>query len=79
MNLALILNESYGKSLSNFMMNQTIESVTASLFREYLYRNNCRSTLEAFDREVPRTSSAITNRYGIMQLKCHKYCYFTNY
>ena len=47
------------------MMNQTVESVTASLFREYLYRNNYRSTLEAFDKEVPRTTCSITNRYRL--------------
>ena len=62
--IGLFLFHCYFQS-STFMMNQTVESVTASLFREYLYRNNYRSTLEAFDKEVPRTSCSITNRFFI--------------
>ncbi|XP_063680567.1 probable ubiquitin carboxyl-terminal hydrolase MINDY-4 isoform X2 [Bolinopsis microptera] len=50
------------------MMNQTVESVTASLFREYLYRNNYRSTLEALDKEVPRTNCSITNRLELAKV-----------
>ena len=57
------------KYFKSSRMNQTVESVSSSLFREYLYRNNYRSTLEAFDREVPRISSSITNRYYHIQFQ----------
>ena len=44
-------------------MSYTVESVTESLFREYLHRNNLRASLEAFDKEVPRTAQSISNRF----------------
>jgi len=44
------------------MVSPSAESITASLFREYLHRHNLRNTLEAFDNEVPRDPNSISNR-----------------
>ncbi|XP_048590318.1 probable ubiquitin carboxyl-terminal hydrolase MINDY-4 [Nematostella vectensis] len=39
-----------------------VESLTASLVREYLSRKGLRSTLKVMDQEIPRTDNSISNR-----------------
>lgn len=47
--------------------NSMVESIAASLIREYLSRKGLKATLRAMDEEMPRTEQSISNRVALMK------------